>query len=174
MIPRLQSTFGMKVLMGSRVRMRVIPLCMDSVLWDGDFLSNDCVETVMLYLFQEHGTHWHKQPRRTDGNLTALGHDQLAVTNMIWHGTHTNWFKYKGDTRLLCLRFPLRYRKMARDGVLIYLEKDGTMSMEEDQPPIYDKVKHVYKQEKVEKVIFHRYMLHTGLNIKSLIQYFGF
>jgi len=91
---------------------------------------------------------------------------------MIWHATNTNWFEYKSGTRLYYLRFPLKYQKIARDGVPIYFETDGPTSMD-DQPPINDKVKRARIREKVEKVLDRRYMLRTGLNIKSLIRYFG-
>ena len=120
------------------------------------------------YLVNKYGEEWCKEPHKKDGKLTELGRDQLAITNMIWHTTNTNWFEYKSGTRLHHLRFPLRYRKIARDGVPIYLESDGPTSMD-DQPLINDKVKRARIREKVEKVLDRRYMLRTGLNIKSLI-----
>ena len=62
--------------------------------------------------------------------------------------------------------------KIARDGMPIYFESEGHTSMD-DQPQINDKVRCAQIYERVEKVLDRPYMLHTGLNIKSLIWYFG-
>ena len=131
-------------------------------------LTNDCV----AYIKETHGPGWQSQPRKIDNNLTKLGRDLHSINHIIWHATHTNWFEYKAGSRVIHCRFPLRYRKIARDGVPVFFEEEGPTSME-PQPPIYDKEKRRKIREKIDKVLHRRYMLCTGVDIKSLIRYFG-
>lgn len=131
-------------------------------------LTNDCV----AYIKDTYGPGWQSLPRKIDNNLTKLGRDLHAINHIIWHATHTNWFEYKAGSRVIHFRFPLRYRKIARDGVPVFFEEEGPTSME-PQPPIYDKEKRRKIREKIDKVMHRRYMLCTGVDIKSLIRYFG-
>ena len=131
-------------------------------------LRRDCFD----YMCQEHGEEWSTSRRRVDGKMTAVGRDQHAISNLIWHATHTNWFEYQAGSRLVHFRFPPRYQRMARDGVPIFFETPGPTSMEE-QPPIYDSEKRAQVRSKVEKVMQRRYLLRTGWAMKSLIRYFG-
>ena len=76
-------------------------------------LRKDCYS----YMVETHGENWTTKPRKTKGGYpTAVGKDQHAIVNMIWNSAHTDWFKYKAGSRLFYLRFPFRYRKIARDG----------------------------------------------------------
>ena len=73
-------------------------------------LRHDC----HAYMAKEHGVDWCKSGvRKKLGKLTQLGRDQLAITGLLWHATHTNWFEYKAGTRIYHLRFPVRYRRIA-------------------------------------------------------------
>ena len=82
-------------------------------------------------MVKEHEEDWCESGlRKKAGKLTELGRDQLAITGMLWHATHTNWFEYKAGTRLYYLSFPVHYRKIARDGVPIFWEKKGPTKMD--------------------------------------------
>jgi hypothetical protein len=91
---------------------------------------------------------------------------------MLWHTTHTNWFKFHAGSRLVHLRFPIQYRTMARDGVLVWFEKPGPATCEA-QPLIADPALHAKAKEKIIKVVRRRYLVTTDLNIKSPIKYFA-
>ena len=91
---------------------------------------------------------------------------------MLWHATHTNWIGYKAGTWLCHLRFPVRYQKIVRDGVPIFWEKKGPTTIDR-QPPIVDERERACIREKAEKALKRRYILRTGVNIKSLIRYFA-
>ncbi len=64
-----------------------------------------------------HGKAWKGNGVRRDGagNLTELGKDLAAITGMLWHASHTSWFEFNAGSRLVHIRFPLRYRKEARE-----------------------------------------------------------
>ena len=91
---------------------------------------------------------------------------------MLWHTTQTNWFEYKYGSRLVHFRFPLRYRKLARDGVPAFFESTGPIDRC-SQLAIKDPAKRKQVQVKLEKVLARRYMLTTGLTIKLLVKYFA-
>ena len=55
------------------------------------------------FLVETHGPDWQTLPRIKDGKATQLGRDQHAITNMIWHTTHVNWFEYQAGSRLFHL-----------------------------------------------------------------------
>ena len=132
-------------------------------------LRHDCY----AYMVDEHGVDWCKSGMQKKlGKLTQLGRDQLAITGILWHATHTNWFEYKAGTRLYHLRFPVRYQKIARDGVPILREKKGPTSRAR-QPPIRNEKERSSIRDKVEKAVNRRYIMHTGVEIKSLICYFA-
>ena len=104
--------------------------------------------------------------------MTEVGRYQHALSNLIWHATHTNWFEYQAGSRLAHFHFPKRYRRIARDGVPVHFESPGPTTLEA-QPPIFDKAKREQMKSKVEKVMNRRYLLRTGRRMKSLIRYFG-
>ena len=87
-------------------------------------LRNDCA----AYLGDEYGVNWTSVARDAWGSPTKLGQDIAAIRNIIWHATHTNWFEYKAGSRLTFFRFPVCYRKLARDGVPVFFEKTGPSS----------------------------------------------
>ena len=131
-------------------------------------LRHDCAE----FLVDKYGKEWSTRARKTsDGKLTELGRDQHAIMNIIWHATHTNWFEFKAGSKLVHLRFPVRYQKIARDGVPVFFEKQGPTSKKR-QPSIPNPELRAKVREKVEKVLKRRYMVRSGLKIKSLIKYF--
>jgi hypothetical protein len=69
--------------------------------------------------------------------LTETGQDWLAIASMLWHATHTNWLEFHAGSRLVHLRFPLRYRASTRDGIPAWFERPGPTSREA-QPVIAD------------------------------------
>lgn len=131
-------------------------------------LRHDCAQ----FMEDKYGKEWSTRARKTsDGKLTELGRDQQAIMNIIWHATHTNWFEFKAGSKLVHLRFPVRYQKIARDGVPVFFERPGPTSKKR-QPRIPDPAVRAQVREKVEKVLKRRYMVRSGLKIKSLIRYF--
>ena len=130
-------------------------------------LQRDCGQ----FIAKRHGSQWHTKPRETAGKLTKLGRDLRAIRNMLWHSTHTTWFEYKAGSRNIHFRFPIRYQQIARDGVKCFFETEGP-STHEAQPPIPDPERRAHVKSKLKKVLDRRYMLTTGLNIKSLIKFF--
>ncbi len=83
-------------------------------------LVKDCA----VHMKETHGPDWMVKPRQhQDGVLTKLGRDQLAIANLLWHSTHTNWFEFNAGSRLVHLCFPLWYWRMARDGVPVWFMK---------------------------------------------------
>ncbi len=89
--------------------------------WQG--LVKDCSAFGM----QEHGKVWKEEGSRQDGNgvLTELGKDLRAISSMLWHASHTTWFKFNAGSCLVHFRFPERYQKEARDGVKAFFKKSG-------------------------------------------------
>lgn len=131
-------------------------------------LYADCI----AHLVAEHGEDWVSQPKRVAGKLTELGRDQQAIANLLYHADNTNWFEYKAGSRLIYFRFPLRYRKLARDGVPIFFEKAGPTT-QDPQPTFNDPKVRQAVRGKIDKVLKRRYMLRTGYRMKSLIKYFA-
>ena len=132
-------------------------------------LVRDCV----AHMREAHGLEWMKKPRQhRDGLLTELGKDQSAIANLLWHSTHTNWFEFHAGSRLVHLRFPQRYRRMARDGVPAWFTKPGPTT-KGTQPPITDSRLREKTREKIGKVLKRRYLISTGLAIKSFIKFFA-
>jgi hypothetical protein len=89
---------------------------------------------------------------------------------MLWPTTHTNWFEFHARSRLVHLHFPIRYRTMACDEVLVWFKKPGPAT-HEAQPLIADPALCAKAKEKIIKVVRRRYLVTTDLNIKSLIIY---
>lgn len=86
----------------------------------------DCME----YLDTEYGSDWRSKLesgqlklKSSSGKLTELGRELDAVRGILWHANETNWFEYLSGSRLHHFRFPIRYRKEARDGTEIFFEK---------------------------------------------------
>lgn len=61
---------------------------------------------------------------------------------------------------------------MARDGVLVWFERP-VPSMQKPQPLIGDPGIRLRVKEKISKGVRRRYLVSTGLKIKSLIKYFA-
>jgi hypothetical protein len=132
-------------------------------------LVKDCV----AHMKETHGSGWIGKPRQhRDGGLTELGRDQSAIANLLWHSTHTNWFEFNAGSRLVHLRFPVRYRRMARDGVPAWFTKPGPTT-KGTQPAITDSSLREKTREKIGKVLKRRYLISTGLKIKSFIKFFA-
>jgi hypothetical protein len=132
-------------------------------------LAHDC----SMHMQRTHGEKWHTRPRsRRDGELTKVGKDQCAIAGILWHATHTNWFEFHAGLRLVHLRFPIRYRKMARDNVPVFFERPGPTTLNFNRP--WQMKRHgQWPRKKILKVIKRRYLLMTGIKVKSLIKYFA-
>jgi hypothetical protein len=131
----------------------------------------DCIE----YLALHHGSDWQTQPQRKSRfRLTELGREVDAIRNILWHANETNFFEYYCGSRLHHIRWPVFYRKLARDGVPVKFEKAGP-STKQQQPVFADPNVKAQVREKILKVIRRRYMVEvtTNLDIKSLIKYFA-
>ncbi len=90
-------------------------------------LRTDCCR----YMWETHGSRWLKAPRLTkEGRPTEVELDRRAITNILWHNVHTNWFEFNAGSRLVHFRFPKIYRTMARDGVPVWFERPGPNTRE--------------------------------------------
>ena len=124
------------------------------------------------HMADEHGPDWTRRPRLSkEGKVTHLGRDQHAVCSIIWHAAHSDWFEYKCGSRLVYFRFPPRYRKVARDGVPAFVERE-VPRVESAQRVIADPERRAKVRSKLEKVLSRRYVLTTGLRVCSYIRYF--
>lgn len=72
-------------------------------------LTRDCV----AYMRETHGTNWVNKRRTKGESLTELGRDWAAIAGMLWHSTHTKWFEFHTGSRLVHLRFPIWFQKIA-------------------------------------------------------------
>ena len=120
------------------------------------------------YLVDKYREHWCKQHRKRGKKLTPLE----TGTVIILKTTHSDWFEFQGGTRVVHLRFPLSYRKIARDGVPVFFEHPSP-TIKEPQPPPRDPDMRTVVIRKLEKVMHRRYVLRLGIDIKSLIKYFS-
>ncbi len=73
---------------------------------------------------------------------------------------------------MVFFRFPTRYRQIARDGVPGYFEHPGPTT-QDTQPEIADPKIRAMAKDKILKVLQQRYLLTTGIKVKSLIKYFS-
>jgi hypothetical protein len=106
-----------------------------------------------VHMRRTHRKNWPTQPRsRPDEELAKVGKDQHAIAGILWHATHTNWFKFHAGLHLVHLRFSIRYREMARDGVPVFFERPGPTSRE-FQPPMADEKTQAMAKDKILKVI---------------------
>jgi hypothetical protein len=104
--------------------------------------------------------------------VDQAGKRLVGIANLLWHSTHTNWFEFNLGSRLVHLRFPLRYRRMARDGVLVWFTKPSPTT-KGTQPAITDmRLREKTREKKIGKVFKRRYLISTCLAIKSFIKYF--
>lgn len=137
------------------------------MFWKG--LRLDCID----HLRRKFGSAWASMDRKSpDGKKTKLGHELDAISNLMWHATETSWFEYTAGSRVYHFRFPIRYQKLARDGVPIYFETPGPDTLR-PQPGFSDEGLRAKVKPKVEKVIRRRYMIRSGIKLKSLIKYFA-
>lgn len=131
-------------------------------------LYDDCIQRLRT----NYGREWFNLPRRKDGNLTNLGIEIKALSDIMWYATECNWFEYKSGSALHYFRFPLFYQGIARDGVQVFFEKDGPELMR-GQPPVTDEQEKTVLRSKVGKVIKRGYLFGSGIRLRSLIRYFA-
>jgi hypothetical protein len=101
------------------------------LFWRG--LFKDCIAR----LHSKFGRAWLLMATHSpSGKLTRIGKEREAMTNLLWHATQASWFEYHCGLRVYHFRFPIRYQRMARDGVPVYFEKAGpdTMQPQPDFP----------------------------------------
>jgi hypothetical protein len=130
----------------------------------------DCRER----LISRFGANWSALPRRKpSGRFTSVGKEVDAISNILWHANEANWFEYLSGSRLHYFRFPIRYRRAARDGEEIRFETEGPATKQR-QPEISDPAVREVVRSKIKKVINRRYMISTTEEfLKSLIKYFN-
>ena len=131
-------------------------------------LRSDCIQRLR----ENYGPEWFKLPRMKGGRYTDVGIEVEALSNIMWHATEANWFEYKSGSALHYFRFPLFYQGIAKDGVPIFFEKDGPKSMRA-QPTINDEQARKVLRSKVGKVVKRRYLVGSGIRLRSLIKYFA-
>ncbi len=131
-------------------------------------LYDDCIQRLR----QNYGRDWFNLPRKEGGNLTKLGVEIKALSDIMWYATECSWFEYKSGSALHYFRFPLFYQGIARDGVPVFFEKDGPETMR-GQPPVTDENAKNVLRSKVGKVIERGYLFGSGIKLRSLIRYFA-
>ena len=138
--------------------------------WFRKFLLRDC----SAYLTSAYGVDWERKPcRKRGGERTELDRDQGAITSMLWHSTHTNWFEFNTGSRLVHFCFPEQYWKEARDRVKVFFERPGPTTQKK-QPIIEDNLTICTKtNKKISKVLKRRYLLPSDLLVKLNIKYFA-
>ena len=62
---------------------------------------------LACYLVETYRENWCEQPRKRVESLIPLGGDHVAMTNIIWHTTHSNWFEFHVGSRVVGLCFLL-------------------------------------------------------------------
>jgi hypothetical protein len=128
---------------------------------------------ALRFMRETHGEGWTTAGwLNKESQATELEKDRAAIAGVLWHSGHTSWFEYNAGSRLIHFRFPLRHRAMARDGVPLWFERPGPTTRER-QPVIDDPILRAKAKEKIEKVVRRRYLVTTGMAIKSLIKYFA-
>ena len=85
---------------------------------------------------------------------------------------YLSWFEFQAGSRVVHLLFPLRCKKVARDGIPVFFERSGPTT-KEPQLPLQDPVVHAGVRPKIEKVMHRRYMLRLGIDLQSLVKYFA-
>jgi hypothetical protein len=132
-------------------------------------LVRDCA----AYLSCTYSEGWALGARTSkEGMLNELAQDQDAITSMLWHSSHTTWFEFNAGSRLVHFRFPKRYQKKARDGVKSFFERPGPTT-KRAQPLIDDPILREWTRDKIGKVIKLRYLVTSGVVVKSYIKYFA-
>ena len=91
---------------------------------------------------------------------------------MLWHSTHSNWFKFNAGSRLVHFCFSEGYQKEAQDGVKIFFEQPSPAS-QKNQPIIKDITNREKTKEKILKLIKRGYLLPTDLLVGLYIMYFA-
>ncbi len=107
-----------------------------------------------------------------EGQTTEFKRDRAAIASMLWHNVHTNWFEFHAGSKLIHFHFPVRYRTMARDGGPVWFEWPGPTAREA-QPIIADPDLRTKAKDKIIMVVRRRYLITSGITIKSLIKYFA-
>jgi hypothetical protein len=102
--------------------------------------------------------------------MTTLGHNQEAISRMLWHATHTGWFEFHAESQLVHFWFPIRYWQMAQDEVPVFFEMPGS-SMKGKQHIIDDLGVCAKTREEIGKVIKRRYLLTLDFPIKPFIKW---
>jgi hypothetical protein len=82
------------------------------------------------------------------------------------------WFKFNAGSQLVHFRFPKRYRKEAWDGVKSFFEWLGPTT-KRAQPLIDNPTLRERLRDKIGKVIKWRYLVTSGVIMKSYIKYFA-
>ena len=140
--------------------------------------SRNVMEDCGEYMRDKHGDKWFgtdgrpmKPLRDNGGELTELGKDLEAVSDIMWRAFNSDWFEYPVGSRLHFMRFPEKYQKMARDGAPVYFETEGP-SQKRPQRDMPEDAKEVLR-EKLKNVIGKKYLDVPDGMVESLIQYFA-
>ena len=137
-------------------------------------VARDCSQ----YMRDKHGDKWFgsdgtpmKPLRDKGGDLNELGKDLEAVSDIMWRAFNADWFEYPVGSRLHFMRFPEKYRNLARDGVPVFFEQEGP-TQKRPQRDMPEDAKAVLR-EKLTNVIGKKYLDVPENMIESLIQYFA-
>ena len=131
-------------------------------------LRRECIN----YMKKMHGDRWMSAPRRNKhGVLNELGLDRQRLVEVVYYATMSDWFEYPGGSALHFMRFPKKYRALARDGVPNFFSQPGPRVMKSQPKMKPDEIKVL--REKLSKVIGKRYLDLPDGQLLSLIKYFA-
>ena len=97
--------------------------------------------------------------------------DQEAICELVWHAGHTDWFDFKRGTRLAFFRYPKLHRRLARDGVPVWIENPDIPCTPPKRSQTLSATERGKVEEKVAKVIHRKFVLRSkgGTDIKSYL-----
>lgn len=136
------------------------------------------VRDCLKYLWQTHGDDWPVQ--RTKGRKetasrardeTSLDLDLEAIRDIIWRVLKNSWFEYPFGSSLFFFRFPEKYRKLARDGVPVFVE--GDLPTETKPQPTSPPEALSVLQDKLSKMVERRYIKDPMRAPQAWIFYFA-
>ena len=97
--------------------------------------------------------------------------DLIGGLDCLDYASRCTWWEWRGGSRLFFWRWPIEFKRLARDGIPIMWSNQGKPTQKKAQPDIPDPVIKERMREKVGKVRKRRYV-GAGL-VRSLIYFFA-
>lgn len=94
-----------------------------------------------------------------------------TMKDIVWRVWENSWFEYPDGSSLFFHWFPIKYSRIARDGVPIFIEGELPSTIRA-QPPATPEATEVLR-DKLQKMLLCRYIEEPGGPLQALIFYFG-